>query len=241
MCANYRPVTRMDRLLTFFGVERARDEVPRDVFPTGLAPFIRRAEHGSGNKVIDDGAFGLLPFFAKELAYGRRTYNARTETVTKLPSFRDAWKRGQRCIVPTECIFEPHWETGKAVRWRISQHGDVPLGIAGIYTRWRHPDDGRELYSFAMLTVNATDHPVMKRFHRPDDEKRMVVILDPADYDDWLACSVDEATRFFRQWHGALVAEAAPLLRAPRTANGKVVVPPLDADPMGRLGSGEPA
>jgi hypothetical protein len=61
MCSNYRPVTRMDRMLTFFGVERYRDEVPADVFPTGLAPFIRRAEDGSGNKVVADGAFGLLP------------------------------------------------------------------------------------------------------------------------------------------------------------------------------------
>jgi hypothetical protein len=116
----------MDRMLTFFGVERDRDEVPHDVFPTGLAPFIRRTEGGSGNKVVSDGAFGLLPFFAKEIAYGRKTYNARSETVAKLSSFRDAWRRGQRCIIPAESIFEPNWETGKAVRWRISQHGDVP-------------------------------------------------------------------------------------------------------------------
>src|ERR1700712_807147 len=92
MCANYRPVTRMDRMLTFFGVERDRDEVPHDVFPTGLAPFIRRAEDGSGNKVVLDGAFGFLPLFAKEIAYGRKTYNARSETVARLPSFRDAWR-----------------------------------------------------------------------------------------------------------------------------------------------------
>ena len=52
MCSNYRPVTRMDRMLTFFGVERQRDEVPHDVFPTGLAPFIRKAEDSSGNKVV---------------------------------------------------------------------------------------------------------------------------------------------------------------------------------------------
>ena len=26
MCSNYRPVTRMDRVLTFFGIERERDE-----------------------------------------------------------------------------------------------------------------------------------------------------------------------------------------------------------------------
>jgi putative SOS response-associated peptidase YedK len=231
MCSNYQPVTRMDRMLTFFGVERDRDEVPHDVFPTGLAPFIRLAEPGSGNKIVQDGAFGLLPYFAKELAYGRRTYNARSETVAQLPSFRDAWRRGQRCIVPAEAIYEPNYESGKAVNWRIGQHGDVPMGIAGIYAKWKNPVDGAELFSFAMLTVNADDHPVMKRFHRPGEEKRMVVILDSADYDRWLACSVAEAPAFFRQWMGALLTEAAPRVRAPRAESGKVVTPPARIDP----------
>ena len=38
------------------------------------------------------------------------------------------------------------------------------MGIAGIYTKWRHPD-GPELFSFAMLTVDADDHVLMRRFH----------------------------------------------------------------------------
>ena len=222
MCSNYRPVTRMDRMLTFFGVERDRDDVPADVFPTGLAPFIRRAEDGS--KVAVNGAFGLLPDFATELTFGRRTYNARSETVSKLPSYRDAWRRGQRCVVPAEAIFEPNYEGDKCVRWRIGQHGDVPMGIAGIYTRWRHPD-GRELYSFAMLTVNADDHVLMRRFHKPGEEKRMVVILDPKDYDSWLACTVADAPKYFKQWQGELIAESDPLLRPPR-ANARVIPPP---------------
>jgi putative SOS response-associated peptidase YedK len=220
----------MDRMLTFFGVERDCDEVPADVFPTGLAPFIRKAEDGSGKKVIHDGAFGLLPFFAKELAYGRKTYNARSETVAKLPSFRDAWRRGQRCIVPAESIYEPNWESGKCVRWRIGQHGDVPMGIAGIYEKWRHPE-GHQMFSFAMLTVNADEHPVYRRMHRPEEEKRMVVILDPKDYDEWLACSVDDARKFFRQWPGELLAVPDPLLRAPRAMSGKVVIPPQKPEP----------
>ena len=217
-------------MLTFFGVERDRDEVPADVFPTGLAPFIRRAEDGSGNKVVVDGAFGLLPFFAKEIAYGRRTYNARSETVSTLPSFKDAWRRGQRCIVPAEAIFEPNWESGKAVRWRIGQHGDVPMGIAGLCTQWRHPE-GHRLFSFAMLTVNADEHLLMKRFHRPGEEKRMVVVLDPAEYDAWLGCSVEQAPMFFRQWTGELIATVDPLLRLPRTASGEVIVRPRPPRP----------
>ena len=231
MCSNYEPVTRADRLLAFFGVVRARDEPPTVVFPTGLAPFIRLAEDGSGNRRVDDGAFGLLPHFAKELAYGRKTYNARAETVATLPSFRDAWRRNQRCVIPAEAIFEPSYETGKAVRWRIQQPGDVPMGIAGVYTKWRSPE-GLELFSFAMLTVNSDGHPVMQHFHKPEDEKRMVVILDPKDYDDCLTCSAVDAPRFFTQWMGPLDSFPAPLPpRAPRTHSGKVILPPQPDEP----------
>jgi len=211
MCANYRPVTRMDRLLAFFGVERAPGQpTPPEVWPLGLAPFIRLHEDGSGNKVIEDGLFGLLPHFAKEIAYGRRTYNARSETVHQLPSFKEPWARGHRCIIPAEAIFEQSYETGKAVRWCVQQPADVPMGIAGIYRKWRTPD-ARELFTFAMLTVNADGHPIYQRMHAPGDEKRMVVILDPAEYDRWLQCSPAEATQFFKQWLGPLDASPAPL------------------------------
>lgn len=232
MCSNYQPVTRMDRLLTFFGVERDRDEQPVDVFPLGIAPFIRRVPDGEGKLrlVAEDGVFGLLPHFATEMAFGRRTYNARSETVATLPSFKEAWARGQRCIIPAEVIYEPNWGTGKAVRWRIGLPGNVPMGIAGIYRQWRHPD-GRRMFTFAMLTVNATDHPVMRRFHRPEDEKRMVVILAPGRYDAWLAASVADAADFLCQWTGPLEASPAPLPpRAPRADSGRTIVPPAVGD-----------
>jgi putative SOS response-associated peptidase YedK len=211
MCANYRPVTRMDRLLTYFGVERAAGQaLPPEVWPLGMAPFIRLHEAGSGNKVVEDGLFGLLPPFAKELAYGRRTYNARSETVDVLASFRAAWSRSQRCIIPAEAVFESCHESGKAVRWCVQQPGDIPMGIAGVYSRW-HAPDGRSLFTFAMLTVNADGHPVYGRLHAPGEEKRMVLILDPADYDRWLHCTPVEAKSMFRRWNGPLDAFPAPL------------------------------
>ncbi|HVE53045.1 MAG TPA: SOS response-associated peptidase family protein [Ramlibacter sp.] len=232
MCSNYVAVSRADRLLSFFGVQRDRDDPSVDTFPTGLAPFIRLAEPGSGHqRVSEDGIFGLLPGFAKELAFGRKTYNARSETVHQLPSFRDAWRRGQRCIVPAEIIFEPNYASGKAVRWAIQQPGAVPMGIAGIYTRWRHPD-GRELFSFAMLTVNADGHAVYQRFHRAGEEKRMPIILAPAEYDAWLACSVQEAAQFFRTWPGPLECEPAPLPpRAPQSSSMRTARRPKPPQP----------
>lgn len=225
MCANYVPVTQTDRLLTWFGVERSRDEPPHDIFPLGLAPFIRLSPDEKDRLIADDGVFGLLPHFATELAYGRKTYNARSETVHKLASFKQAWAAGQRCVIPAESIYEPIWGTGKAVRWRISLPAGAPMGIAGLYRLWRQPD-GREIFTFAMLTVNADDHQVMKRFHRPGDEKRMVVMLKADEYLPWLTCGVDQALGYFKQYAEALDAVPAPLpLRAPR-GDSRVVVPP---------------
>lgn len=225
MCSNYEAVTRPDRLLSFFGVVREGDDAPVIAFPTNMAPFIRLAEDGSGLKRVNDGAFGLLPGFAKELAYGRKTYNARSETVAKLQSFRGAWRLGQRCVIPAEAIFEPFYETpdSKPVRYRIQQPGEVPLGIAGIWDRWFDPE-GQELFSFAMLTVNADGHPVMSRFHKHGEEERMVVILDPVDYDEWLSCPVQTAPKFFKQWMGQLDTYPSPL--APRAKKAKPAAAP---------------
>ena len=47
-----------------------------------------------------------------------------------------------------------------------------------------------------MLTINADDHPLMRNFHRPEDEKRMVVILAPAYFDEWLSTKADRSARF---------------------------------------------
>jgi putative SOS response-associated peptidase YedK len=84
------------------------------------------------------------------------------------------------------------------------------MGIAGIYRKWRSPE-GDEMFSFSMLTVNANGHPLMQRFYRLGDEKRMVVILDPKDYDKRLSCPVKKAPKFFRQRSGTLLVFPKPL------------------------------
>ena len=231
MCANYVPVTRADRLLTFFGVERDRDEPALDVFPTGLAPIIRLDPQQTDKLIVEDGIFGLLPHFATEVAYGRRTYNSRSETVHQLRSFKESWSRSWRCVIPAEAIYEPSYEAEEAglgkgsVRYRIALPDDVPMGLAGVYRVWRAPD-GREKLTFTMLTVNADGHPVMSRFHRRKDEKRMVIILRPDEYLPWLTCSLDVAPSYFRRYEDPLVATPAPLpKRAPR-ADSRVVRPP---------------
>jgi putative SOS response-associated peptidase YedK len=44
-----------------------------------------------------------------------------------------------------------------------------------------------------MLTINADSHPIMNKMHKPGEEKRMVVMLDPEDYECWLHSTPTEA------------------------------------------------
>lgn len=97
------------------------------------------------------------------------------------PSYRDAWRLGRRCIIPSDAFYEPDWRSGKAVPTRICRVDGKPMGLAGIWTGWRAPD-GQIVRSYSMLTINADDHPLMNQFHKPQDEKRMVVILPEDRY-----------------------------------------------------------
>jgi putative SOS response-associated peptidase YedK len=210
MCANYTPVSERERLKTFFRLEPS-SPFPPETWPGYLAPFVRQArERDVHDRELRVGLFGLVPRWAKDPTIGRRTYNARAETVSEKPSFRDAWRFGRRCIVPAECFYEPNWESGKAVRWRIRRRDAAPMGIAGLWDAWRAPD-GTERLSFTMLTVNATGHAVMRHFHKPDDEKRMVVVLAEAEYDAWLDAPPDRMPEFLTRFPAeALEAEPAP-------------------------------
>jgi putative SOS response-associated peptidase YedK len=169
---------------------------PKAAYPGYAAPIIRKAAHAVQEVEVSTALFGLIPSWAKDHSIGKRTYNARTETVAEKPSFRNAWRQSRFCLVPMEQFFEPCWETGKAVQWRIFRTDDEPFTVAGIWESWTDRDTGEIVKSFSMLTINADGHPVMGRFHRPADEKRSLVIVPPELRNDWLNTSAEEAPKF---------------------------------------------
>lgn len=211
MCANYVPSTR-DQLQQHFGVAPPDSEYKGETFPGYMAPMIRppRADSVPGDRACALGMFGMVPHWA-EPKLARQTYNARTETVATKPSFRNAWKRRQFCVIPLGSFYEPSYESGKAERFEIADADGAPLGVAGIWEIKPDGGNGLPLLSFSMLTINADGHAVMQRFHKPDDEKRMLVILDPGKYDAWLHCPLEDAPHFLVRYPAErLVARAAP-------------------------------
>lgn len=192
MCTNYEPA-QGDLFEAFTDFPVPRFDYPRETYKDYVAPILRL---NAGERSTDPATFAMVP--RKHIPPGVKafdTMNARAETIGERRSFSGAWKKLQLCLIPCSSFYEPNWETGKAVRWKIGMPGGRPFAIAGLWRAWEEPD-GAAL-SFTMLTVNADEHPLMKRFHRPGAEKRSVVILRPEEYDDWLgARSTDEARSF---------------------------------------------
>ncbi|WLG57707.1 SOS response-associated peptidase family protein [Pseudomonas extremorientalis] len=202
MCSHYE-APAPERVAETFGVEPF-EQGKLDLYPGYTGPFIRRAEHvddeSSAPVEALQSAFGLIPTWSKDTKIVRRTYNCRSETASQKQSFRTAWRKAQHCIIPAAAIYEPDWRSGKAIATRIARVDGELLGIAGLWERWRDPGTGEDLQSFTMLTINADDHPFMCNYHKPQDEKRMVVILPRGLYGDWLNAGAGESMEFMRQY-----------------------------------------
>ena len=150
-----------------------------------------------------------MPHWAKPGLF-RYTYNARSETVAAKPSFRSAWRRAQHCIVPAEAIWEPDWRTGRHVATRITRADGFPMGIAGLWEGRTIEATGEIRFSFTLLTINADDHALMKLMHRPEKEKRMVVILPEDLYDAWLQAPVGSSEEFLRKYPAECLWSSVP-------------------------------
>jgi len=191
MCSHYQAIKERERFVRLFGVYPPDPDGKYDMWPGYAGVMLRRPrEADAGDDAVPPveavgGVFGLLPHWAKDAKLARSTFNARSETVHEKPSFRDAWRRNQHCIIPADAIFEPDWRSGKAVATRITRTDGEPMAIAGLWSWWRSPE-GPIVLSFTMLTINADAHPLMCNMHRPNEEKRMVVVLPQAAQDDWL-------------------------------------------------------
>ena len=191
MCVQYLTTANADWVKTTFDLELPKTQAC-DVFPTYPGPIILRS-HQTNRSAIGMARFGLLPSWAKEENFGRHTYNARAETVDEKPSYRTAWKSRHYALALADQFYEPCYETGKAVRTGIKQVNGEPMAIASIWDTWTEPDTGELIVSFSMLTINANDHPVMQRFHKPEEEKRTVVPLRPELFNAWLDATPESA------------------------------------------------
>src|SRR5947209_1583232 len=178
MCGRFTLRTPKERIKREFQLqEEPSVEARFNIAPTQNILAVRQS---ADRREAVELKWGLIPSWAKDASIGARLINARSETVTEKPSFREAFKR-RRAIIPADGVYE----------WRRTEKGKEPyffrmrddrvFGLAGLWERWRN-EEGEVIESCAILTTEANEI-----FRTRTAHDRMPVILHPESYDEWLS------------------------------------------------------
>ena len=209
MCGRFVLSSDGDRLADHYGL----DTVPvfsggYNVAPSALLPVVRLGP----DKEAAVCHWGFIPHWVKEPAV--IPINARAETLTGKPYFRDAFKR-RRCLVPANGYYEWRAENSRKQPYFIRMAGADLFSFAGLWSSWQGPD--RPVESCVIITTSAKEELA-------DIHDRMPVIIAPEDYDVWLE---DGGQELLRPSAGEM--EAYPVssrVNSPRN-QGEALIQPL--------------
>lgn len=176
MCGRFTLTSTPEELARRFGLSEPPVCSPRYNVAPGQDVLAVRVDR-EGARHATALRWGLVPSWADDPAAGARMINARAETAPELPAFRAAF-RERRCIVPANGFYEWADRGGFRHPYWIGPVDGGPLGIAGLWERWRSPA-GEWLESCALLTTAANAR--VAELH-----DRMPAILFPGDYAAWL-------------------------------------------------------
>jgi putative SOS response-associated peptidase YedK len=127
--------------------------------------------------------WGLVPAWSKEASPKYATFNARLESVSDKPAFRNAWRHSQTCLIPALGYYE--WRTEQGAKQPYFVHlpeNAGPLVFAGLWEQ----REGQ--YSCTILTRESAG--TLARLH-----SRMPVMLSPGDARCWLSKGTGMADR----------------------------------------------
>ena len=178
MCNRYRLTHSKQYVADRF--QAAGDEIedrPRyNIAPTQPVLTVRK-EQGKKVRQFTTMRWGLIPSWAKDMSIGTKTLNARSETVTTTPAFRDSILT-KRCLIPADGFYE--WRKMGSVKqpycFEVGE-GEV-FALAGLWDQWASLD-GKIIESCTILTT--TPNSLVADLH-----DRMPVIVPPDKYELWL-------------------------------------------------------
>jgi len=177
MCGRFTQERPASELAEIFGAEPLVEDpgAHYNVAPTDEALVVVQRDD---RRAVTAYRWGLIPHWATAAKVGSRMINARAETITVSPAFRDAFVR-KRCIVPVESFYE--WKRDGTIRqpYRIVRRDGEPLALAGLWAGWREPETGAVRRTFSIVTT--TPNEAVATLH-----DRMPVVLERATWDRWL-------------------------------------------------------
>jgi len=200
MCGKYilAQAAKAERAM---GIRRGRWEYPLSyrVLPTEQVPVVVPLE--SEREAVQM-RWGLIPWWAQGVPLKASTINATEERIASAPSYRDAWQRGQRCIMVMGGFYEPHVNSdGTRDPFFVRLRAREVVGVAGLWERSRRAD-GSYVFSCTLITVPA--NPLLAQVH--NGKQRMPAILHESDHGTWLDDTPQQARTLLRPYPEELMA-----------------------------------
>ncbi len=129
-----------------------------------------------GDNIVKSMKWGLIPAWSKSESHGSKMINARIETVTTKPSFKNLIPKN-RCIVLSDGYYEWKRSGGRKVPFFIQQKGSGLMFFAGLWTTWSMSSE--RIFTYTILTTKARKS--ISAIH-----DRMPVILSKSKVDMWI-------------------------------------------------------
>lgn len=174
MCGRFQLSVKGRQISERFNVE-VFDEMYKPNYncaPSQKLPVITNAEPAKLNYF----KWGLIPFWAKDPKIGFKMINARSESITEKPAFKNAFKK-RRCLVPANGFYE--WQKGaNKTPFRIFLKSEELFAMAGIWETWKDAEE-RPVHTFSIITT--APNPLMESIHN-----RMPIILPRESEEAWL-------------------------------------------------------
>jgi putative SOS response-associated peptidase YedK len=125
-------------------------------------------------KQIETAAWGFIPHWSKQTESSQYVINARSETLTSKPFFKDAFKY-HRCLIPANGFYEWKKKGSSKIPYFIHLKNNALFAFAGLYAS-SLLDDSK---CFCILTCSANEK--LKDIH-----SRMPIILQKSEYLTWI-------------------------------------------------------
>jgi putative SOS response-associated peptidase YedK len=183
MCGRYVITSTPDAIRRLFGYLEQPNFPPRyNVAPTQPIPVVHLDGDQRHFRLM---RWGLIPSWVKDPKGFTLLINARAESATEKPAFRNAMKR-RRCLIPADGFYEWKPDSARKRPYFIHMKGGAPFAFAGLWETWTGPN-GEEMDTAAIVTTDAS--PDIAHIHH-----RMPVMLEPDAFQLWLDCAnVDAA------------------------------------------------
>lgn len=183
MCGRFTLKGPPNQIARMLGLATVPNLAPRyNIAPTQDVLALR--PEADGDRHLAWLRWGLIPFWAKDMAIGAKMINARADTVAVKPAFRQAY-RSRRCIIPADGFYE--WKTiakGTKQPFHIHRADQAPFVFAGLWERWEKGGEPIE-----SCTIVTTDAPAdLAAIHH-----RVPVILEGETLQAWLDTPAEEA------------------------------------------------